>query len=210
MPHTRPTTLICVCALVALAAGCAKQAPEAAPAPALAPAPAAAATAPPEAKPAATAQPAATKPVTAQPVKRLQSQPARAKVKKTVEWAGPIAWTTYDDGLAEAKKTGKPTMLLVYADWCPKCRALGGPFASDTELHELSKKFVMIKQNQEERPGWLSRYGKFGGYVPRIFFLDAAGDIREDITAPHPKYPYFYASRQMAALKASMKKAAGG
>lgn len=100
-------------------------------------------------------------------------------------------------------------MVVVYADWCPHCRALGPVFA-DPEIEKLSKQFVMVRQNHDDSPAWLEPYNqKFGGYVPRIFFFDKNGKMREDLTSGHPRYPYFYAAEQPEFLKRTMRQAVG-
>lgn len=126
-----------------------------------------------------------------------------------VEWHGAIEWHEWSDALGIAGRTSKPIMVVVYADWCPHCRALGPVFA-DPEIEKLSKRLVMVRQNHDDSPSWLEPYNqKFGGYVPRIFFFDQNGKMREDLTSGHPRYPYFYAAEQPEFLKRSMRQAAG-
>jgi thiol:disulfide interchange protein len=126
-----------------------------------------------------------------------------------VEWRGTIQWHQWSDAIGLANRASKPIMVVVYADWCPHCRALGPVFA-DPEIETLSKRFVMVRQNHDDSPPWLEPYNqKFGGYVPRIFFFDQNGKMREDLTSGHPRYPYFYAAEQPEFLKKSMRQAAG-
>ncbi|MCB9730817.1 MAG: thioredoxin family protein [Deltaproteobacteria bacterium] len=124
-----------------------------------------------------------------------------------VSWDGAIRWRTYDEGLAEAKTSGKPVLFMVYADWCPKCRAWGAHF-SDPALVERASRFVMIHQNQDSAGPWSAQFERFGAYVPRIFFLTPEGELREELTSGHPRYPYFYAAQQVDALVAVMDRAA--
>jgi thiol-disulfide isomerase/thioredoxin len=124
-----------------------------------------------------------------------------------VEWKGSVAWHTWEEGLSLAKKESKPIMVLVYADWCPHCRALAPVFA-DPEVEALSTHLVMVRQNHDDDPAWLQPYNqKFGGYVPRIFFFDSSGKMRDDLTSGHPRYPYFYAVEASDLLKRSMRRA---
>jgi len=123
-----------------------------------------------------------------------------------VEWHGKIEWHTWSEGLVLARQQTKPIFLLVYADWCPHCRALGPVFA-DPEIDRLAKHFVMVRQNHDDEPAWLQPYNqKYGGYVPRIFFFDSNGKLREDITSGHPKFPFFYAAEQPEFLKQAMRR----
>jgi len=125
-----------------------------------------------------------------------------------VEWRGSVEWHTWNDGLALAGKSGKPIFVLVYADWCPHCRTLG-PIFAEPEMEALAKHFVMVRQNHDDDPAWLQPYKQYGSYVPRIFFFDPRGKLREDVTSGHPRYPYFYASEQPAFLKQSMRRVIG-
>ncbi len=120
----------------------------------------------------------------------------------------PIDWLGWDEGIAKAKAESLPVMLFVYADWCPKCRAWG-PALKGEDFVELSKKLVMIKLDQDDRAPQLQRLAAHGGYVPRVFFFDSAGELDATNTSGHPRYPYFYASQSPEKLKAAMRKAIG-
>jgi thiol-disulfide isomerase/thioredoxin len=134
---------------------------------------------------------------------------ANAPQAHGVEWKGNIDWHTWDDGRTIASRDSKPIFVLVYADWCPHCRELGPVFA-DPQIEQLSKRFVMVRQNHDDDPVWLQPYNqKYGGYVPRIFFFESSGKLREDITSGHPRYPFFYAAEHSEFLKASMRRAVG-
>jgi thiol:disulfide interchange protein len=126
----------------------------------------------------------------------------------TMEWKGGVAWHSWDEALPLAKRESKPILVLVYADWCPHCRALAPAF-SDPQIEALAKHFVMVRQNHDDDPAWLEPYKKYGGYVPRIFFFDSKGQMREDITSSHPRYPFFYAAEHIDLLKQSMRRVIG-
>jgi thiol:disulfide interchange protein len=135
-----------------------------------------------------------------------ESVPPAPEANAMAIWPTSIDWTDYESGLAAAKKTNQPICLIIYADWCPKCRALA-PALADPELVELSKSFVMIKQDQEAKPAWLEAYSSLGTYVPRIFFLKPDGAVREEINSGHLRYPHFFAAQRIPALKAAMRAA---
>jgi thiol-disulfide isomerase/thioredoxin len=134
---------------------------------------------------------------------------AEAPGANAVAWHGNIEWHEWTDALAIAKRESKPIMVVVYADWCPHCRALGPVFA-DPDIEAMAKRLVMVRQNHDENPAWLEPYNqKYGAYVPRIFFFDSSGKMRDDLTSGHPRYPYFYAAEQPEFLKQTMRRAIG-
>jgi thiol:disulfide interchange protein len=144
---------------------------------------------------------------TADPVPAAPARPAEPG--HAVEWKGNVAWHTWSEGLSLAARESKPILVLVYADWCPHCRELSPVFA-DPEVEALAKRLVMVRQNHDDDPSWLQPYNqKYGGYVPRIFFFDSGGKIRDDLTSGHPRYPYFYAAEASDLLKRSMRRAIG-
>lgn len=127
-----------------------------------------------------------------------------------IKWAGPVQWRTWEEGLAEAQRTQRGICLVVYADWCPRCKELAPVFA-EADVVALAEKLVMVRQDSDQRPAWLEeRYGKFGGYVPRVFFLKPDGTVREDLTSGHAQYPYFFTPRGSDKLKDAMRRLAEG
>ncbi len=129
--------------------------------------------------------------------------------KEDIKWEGPVAFTTWEAGQAKAKAENKPIMLVVYADWCPRCRELA-PALQTAEVAALADKVVMVKQDSDERPAWLAPMTQqYGGYVPRIFLMKPDGSVREDLTSGHPRYPYFYTPRNADTLVKNLKTLAG-
>lgn len=157
----------------------------------------------PEAKPAAAAAETAKKP----PVKRTR---ADRKAAAALTWPTDIAWVDdWTTARTQSADSGKPIMLVVYADWCPRCKELI-PVFTEGEVVEASKGLVMVKADNDEKPDWLMAYADQGTYVPRIFFFGADGNLRTDLTSGHPRYPFFYTPRGKTALLKSMRAAAGG
>ena len=122
------------------------------------------------------------------------------------KWGSKLQWYTWSAGLALAKKTKRPLCVVVYTDWCPKCKKLG-PLFQDSEVEKLAQQVVMVRQNQDERPEWLTRIAQFGSYVPRFLFFNAQGDVLSDIKGPVDRYPYFYTPGHSAAFQHSLKRA---
>jgi len=104
-----------------------------------------------------------------------------------------INWQRLDDGLALAKKEGKPLMLLIHKSWCGACKSLKPKFKESQKIAKLSPKFVMVNtMDDDEPPGDV--YKPDGGYVPRLFFFDPEGDLLGDVVNENgnPEYKYYY------------------
>lgn len=127
-------------------------------------------------------------------------------------WAGGdwnddgIAWRSFDDGVAEAKKDGKPVCLVIYTEWCPHCKNYAKVF-HDAEIEELSKQFVMIRLDQENNESLSKKFVPDGSYIPRTMFLDSAGNLVPEIKLSRDKYLYFYDEHDPTQLREAMKNA---
>ncbi|EDQ88428.1 uncharacterized protein MONBRDRAFT_37391 [Monosiga brevicollis MX1] len=121
-------------------------------------------------------------------------------------WGDGIAWRSLDAGRAEALETGKPMMVIIHKSWCGACKALRPKFAANDEVAELSEKFVMVNLEDNEEPDDAA-FRPDGGYIPRIIFTDAQGEVVDSIynSAGSPKYKYYYTDGQSVA--AGMKSA---
>jgi thiol-disulfide isomerase/thioredoxin len=102
-----------------------------------------------------------------------------------------IAWRSYADGVAEAKKDGKPICLIAFTEWCPHCKNYSGVF-HDAKVVEMSKRFVMIRLDQDQNKDLLKDLGPDGQYIPRTMFLGSDGKLDADLRAPREIYRYFY------------------
>ena len=60
-----------------------------------------------------------------------------------------IQWHSWSDGLAAAKESGRPIMLLLHKSWCGACKNLKPQFAASAEIKRLSAHFVMV--NAEDK-----------------------------------------------------------
>ena len=126
-----------------------------------------------------------------------------------IKYNPAIEWLEFEAAQAKAKAEKKRVMLLVYANWCPRCQELAPAF-EDPELVALSRGLIMVKQEQDARPAWLAEFASHGSYVPRILFLEPDGTVNTEFTSGHPRYPLFYTPHGVAQLKASMGKAGKG
>jgi thioredoxin-related protein len=59
-------------------------------------------------------------------------------------------WRPFNDGLAEAEKSGKKVLVDVYTDWCGWCKRMDREvYAEAKVLDYLNKRFVVVKLNAE-------------------------------------------------------------
>jgi thiol:disulfide interchange protein len=122
-------------------------------------------------------------------------------------WGDGITWRTWESALSVARTEGKAIGVVVYAEWCGRCKELAPVFATP-EVASAARALVMVHQDQDEQPAWLKeRLGAYGSYVPRVLFLSPDGKVRDDLTSGHPRFPYFYAPMITDKLVANMRAA---
>lgn len=99
----------------------------------------------------------------------------------TPDWnEANIKWFNYESGLKQAQQSGKPILLLFYADWCPTCHAYKHIFA-DERIVEQAQSLVMVRINVDHAPELATRYAPDGEYVPRVFALNTLGKQFSDL-----------------------------
>jgi thioredoxin-related protein len=98
-----------------------------------------------------------------------------------------LAWKAWDQGLEEAKASGRPVVVDVYTDWCGWCRRMDAQVYGRPEIRDyLRANFVMVKLDAEaadaaryEGKAFTSRSlaARFGvsGY-PTTIFLRPGGE----------------------------------
>ena len=116
-----------------------------------------------------------------------------------------IKWRSYDEGLAEAKKSKKPVMLIFFTEWCPHCKNYSGVF-HDPKVVAESKKFVMIRLDADKNKELSQKYAVDGSYIPRTYFLASNGTL-SDIHAPREQFKYFYDERSAESVLGGMNAA---
>lgn len=122
-------------------------------------------------------------------------------------WGEPgIAWREASAGLEEAKRSGKPVVLVLFTTWCPHCKNYSNVFA-DPRVAEQAKGFVMIRADADKNEALASKYAPDGGYIPRTFFLKPDGSMMADIKAKDGKFQYFFDETRAEPLLAAMDKA---
>ncbi|MCI5195461.1 MAG: hypothetical protein D3919_04380 [Candidatus Electrothrix sp. AW5] len=104
-----------------------------------------------------------------------------------------IAWQGYRTGLAQAKREGRPAIIIFYSETCSACRQYQ-EVLRDSRVVEASAPFVMIRVNIHQQPRLNAKYQLDGWYVPRTFAVFPNGRIMFRLYPPK-KYRYFIGLR---------------
>ncbi|KAL1464093.1 hypothetical protein WDU94_003773 [Cyamophila willieti] len=122
-----------------------------------------------------------------------------------------INWKTLQDGLASAKVSQKPVMVLIHKSYCPACHELKPQFAASKEIADRASKFEMVNVYDDEEPEDV-KYAPDGDYVPRILFFHSNGDFQSQISNSKSatKYRHYYYDTPsiVNAMDAALKKQA--
>lgn len=114
-----------------------------------------------------------------------------------------VKWRSYEDGLAEAKQSKKPILLIFYTEWCPHCTNYSKVF-HDPKVVAKSKDFVMIRLDSDQNKELGKQYAVDGSYIPRTYFLSSSGTLDPNIHAPRDKFKYFYDEKNPESILAGM------
>lgn len=112
---------------------------------------------------------------------------------------GEVKWYGFNEGMALAKKEGKPVVIDFYADWCKWCKVMDKETFAEPEVAEiLAKDYICIRVDTDSRqklqymglevlPAELFRMMEGSG-LPATAFFDRDGrrikTITGYITAP--------------------------
>lgn len=70
------------------------------------------------------------------------------------------------EGLAAAKSSGKPALVIIHQSWCPRCQELKPVFAGSQDIQALSSQFVFINCEDDAEPEDAD-YAPDGSYYQR-------------------------------------------
>jgi len=120
-------------------------------------------------------------------------------------WNDDINWVSLADAKTAAAENGKPIFIIIHKSWCGACKSLKPKFATDKTIEELSANFNMVNASDDDEPKG-AEYTPDGGYIPRILFIDAAGDVMTDEinVGGNAQYKYYYP--QTASIVKSMQR----
>lgn len=101
--------------------------------------------------------------------------------------AAGVEWRSWDDGIAEARASGRPVLVDVYTDWCGWCKRMDRDVYGRADVRDyLAKRFVTIKLDAESGDkatldgrtvtlAGIARRFRVSGY-PTTIFLRANGE----------------------------------
>lgn len=86
-----------------------------------------------------------------------------------------INWYTYDDGMAEARRSGKSIVVYFHADWCTYCvRMQKETFTHDSVIDFMNTKVVAVKVDVDKEKKIARIFGVRG--LPATVLLMRNGD----------------------------------
>jgi thiol-disulfide isomerase/thioredoxin len=101
-------------------------------------------------------------------------------VKRSALAGLTIAWIEdHDKGMAQAAKTGKPVVMVLWADWCQYCEKLLNDVMPDPRIGELKDRFVWVKINSDKEKQVKALYDQRG--FPLTLVLTAKGEVLHSI-----------------------------
>lgn len=87
-----------------------------------------------------------------------------------------IHWIeNYEEGLTTAEQHGKPTVLVLYADWCGYSKKLFDTTLVDPRIRMLRDEFVWVKVDSHKQQDLKEFYDQKG--FPMTVLLNAQGDV---------------------------------
>lgn len=127
-----------------------------------------------------------------------------------LDWNGDqIAWHEYDAGIARAKETGKPAVVVIHTTWCPYCAKYQAVF-HDAKVVEAAQKFVMILIDRDRDKELSKRLGPNGQTgIPRTVFLKSDGTVRPELFGKNLDMPNYLDTASPDELLELMGRAAG-
>ncbi len=116
---------------------------------------------------------------------RLESRPTSVAAGQTSGPSG-IQWVrSEEEGMALARREGKPVMIDFTADWCVACKELEHLTFPDPRVVNASQRFVSISVDctRNDDPAVKAVQQKYGVVsLPTIVFMDGGGKVQDALT----------------------------
>jgi len=120
--------------------------------------------------------------------------------KAKIDWNDEqLNWHSYEEGIKLIKETGKPGLLVIYADWCPACQNHSKDFFSNNVIDRLED-LILIRSNRDDEEAISNLYDLDGTYIPRIIALDGKSEVIQELYDTSEKYAYFNPTRSKSRL----------
>jgi len=121
----------------------------------------------------------------------LLTLPTFSHAADKIDWnETALTWFDYKPGLQEMNKQKKKGFVLLYADWCPTCKAYSKLFKSKKVIKALDG-LVLIKANVDNNNDINKLVNYDGGYVPKTIALVASGDISKALYPKKEEYMFY-------------------
>lgn len=89
-----------------------------------------------------------------------------------------LAWLSdYEQGVALARREGKPLMVEVWAEWCSACKRLDEEVFSRPDVAAASRSFVLVRVDGDKQPELKQEFAVSG--YPTIIFLRPGAESSE-------------------------------
>jgi thiol-disulfide isomerase/thioredoxin len=115
-----------------------------------------------------------------------------------------IKWHSYDEGVSLAQETGKPILLMFYADWCTTCHSLKAVFENQ-EVMDHIEQVIAVRVNVDEHPELNAKYNLDGIYIPRTLLLESSGDVITKVYEQGRQFKYFLTANEADRLVVMLK-----
>jgi len=104
----------------------------------------------------------------------------------------PFRHMNADEIKTTVSKEGKPAMILVTTATCPACKGLYKSMSESPTMKNMMSQLVSVHLGEGQ--DWKTNRGIPEGYVPRVYFVTAAGNAVEMYAnrGDHPKYGYSF------------------
>ncbi len=85
---------------------------------------------------------------------------------------------SWDEAIAESKKTGKPLFVDAFAEWCGPCKRMAATTFKDASAGEFfNKNFINVKMDAEKGDGLTFRKKYPISAYPTLFFISDGGEV---------------------------------